>query len=358
MGLQKLDVYRVRNIKSTTIFPSSSINLIYGDNGSGKSALMEAIFILGRARSFRTAHTRHVINIDDNDLLVFGQCWRNTGHADHIGVKLSGKSAVIHINNSNHCKRADLAYAFPVQCVHPKSYILLDGGSSLRREFIDWGLFHQDPHYLSYWKKFKRCLLHRNSLLKSKQYSQIVAWDNDLLQYANLISNYREHYILQLDRAFQEICMILFSSQHFSLKFFCGWEEGKLFPQILKDCFHKDCYYGTTHYGPHRSDFYLMFQDKLAKDFISRGQQKLFLLALKLAQIQLLPQHYLENCCFLFDDFASELDIVHQSKMLDFLANLPLQVFLTANDLTQFGNLSTLHDYKMFHVEHGVVSEI
>lgn len=358
MSLQKLDIYRVRNIQSSTIYPAAGINFIYGDNGSGKSALLEAIFILGRARSFRTHNIKQVIHYSSDDLVVSGQCVHANGHATQLGIQLTHKDSQIRINHTANCKRAELAYTFPVQFIYPKSYQLLDGSSSLRREFVDWGIFNQDENFLPVWQKFKKCLLHRNALLKAKQLNQLAIWDNELSQYAILVSNYRAEYLQQLEIYFNNICRSFLDIDDITLKYYAGWDGNKQLQDVFIENLHRDCRYGITHCGPHRSDFYLMINNRYAKEYVSRGQLKLCVLALKLAQIQILPEKFSKIGCFLIDDFSAELDSNNKRKLLKFLANLNMQVFITANEINQFGDFSFINNSKLFHVEHGNIKQV
>lgn len=165
MTLQKLDIYFVRNIQQSTIEPCSNINLITGENGSGKSSLLEAIFILGRARSFRANNIKQVIQFKKNELIVSGQVKQQSGYLCHLGIQFNQKSTEIRVNKENGHK-SDLAYALPVLLIHPKSYLLIDGGPQVRREFLDWGAFNYAEDFLSNWRKFKKVLQQRNSLLK------------------------------------------------------------------------------------------------------------------------------------------------------------------------------------------------
>lgn len=358
MSLQKLDVYRVRNILQASILPSPAINLIYGNNGSGKSSLLEAIFILGRARSFRTNSIKTVINQDANDLIVSGQILQKNGFFAHLGIQLTGKEGEIHINQQSKCKRAELAYALPIQLIHPKSYQLLDSNSGVRREFIDWGVFNQNDTFLTVWRKFKKSLLQRNVLLKSKSFRQIRVWDNELVQYANQIAQFRLEYVHQLEPIFNNICRFFLSFENVKFKFLAGWDESKDLQHILTENLEKDSRLGFTQYGPHRSDFQLLINHRFAKDFVSRGQLKLLILSLKIAQVQLMYQKSSKIGCILIDDLTAELDSLNRTKFLQYLSNTNFQVFISATELIEFGNLNRLDDFKLFHMEHGKIQQI
>ncbi len=354
MTLVKLDIRSVRNIHRATLLPSPFLNLITGANASGKSSLLEAIFILGRARSFRTANVKQAIEFDQSDLIVSGQLQEAGNHVSQLGIQITQKQCEIHINREAK-KKSDLAYRFPLQLVHPKSYKLLDAGPQIRREFIDWGVFNQEQNYLPDWRDFKKVLLQRNSLLKSRQLKQLDVWNQKLAQYSNLISEYRGAYIRQLEPVFLRVAEQFLVSDQLQLTFSPGYDVDRGLAEILGNELEKDLRYGYTHSGAHRADFHLTFNQRNAKDYVSRGQLKLLVLALKLAQVKLLNQHNANSIGILIDDLASELDAGNKAKLIKYLAGLNCQVFMSATDLSDFGELDESIDHKLFHVEHGSI---
>ncbi len=357
MALVKLDVFGVRNIQSASITLSPQINLITGANASGKSSLLEAIFILGRARSFRTTHIKQVIAFDQPQLIVSAQNRFNNGSISHIGIQIDNKNCEIRIDQESKHK-ADLAYALPIQLIHPKSYRLIDGAPQLRREFLDWGIFNQSPRFLTDWRKFNKALQQRNALLKTRQTSQIPAWDKELLEYGPLLNQSRICYLELLQAVFVEIAAHFLDETDIQLRFNSGWDDSKDYSQILQTELDKDLRFGFTYSGPHRADLQLLLNNKPAKDYLSRGQQKLLVLALLLAQVKLLNLTTQNACCILIDDLSAELDTLNRLKLLKYLSLLDCQVLLTATELNGFGDLSSLPQYKVFHVEHGRVSEL
>ncbi len=357
MSLQKLDIYFLRNIKKSSISPSPGINLITGKNGSGKSSLLEAIFILGRARSFRAKNIKQVIQFKQTELIVSGQSIQQSGQVFHLGIQFNGKGCEIRLNKEN-SNRSELAYSLPVLLIHPKSYLLLDGGPQVRREFLDWGVFNFQEDFLICWRKFKKVLQQRNSLLKNKQADQINVWNNELVEYGTIVSNYREQYLKKLEPFFFEICSCFLNFEQIELKYNPGWDQSESFMMSLRKDLPKDLRYGFTHSGPHRSDVGVMVDGRLAKHVVSRGQLKLLMLSLKLAQVKLINTEKNNSVCLLIDDLTAELDIDNKAKLLDYLSGLHCQVFMSTTELSNFGDLTNLDNYKKFHVEHGKIKEV
>jgi len=354
MSLQTLSIYFLRNIKKATIKPSPGINLITGENGSGKSSLLEAIFILGRARSFRANNIKQVIQFEQTELIVSGQLQQHNGHTDYLGIQFNQKGCEIRVNKENSSK-SDLAYALPILLIHPKSYLLLDGGPQIRREFIDWGVFNFHEDFLICWRNFKKVLQQRNALLKTKQIAQINVWNTELVQYGTIVSKSRKEYIKRLEPIFLDICKYFVGFKKLQLKYISGWDESESFNQALENDLQKDLRYGFTHSGPHRCDIHVLTEGRLVKNIASRGQLKLLMLSLKLAQVKLINNENKNSVCVLIDDLTAELDLLNKAKLIHYLSELDCQVFMSTTELSNFGDLSELENYKMFHVEHGEI---
>lgn len=358
MTLLRLDIYHVRNILRQSITPSPAINFIVGENAGGKSSLIEAIFILGRAKSFRSAAIKTVINMDKEHLIVSAQTAQTDGRHVHLGIQLDGKNVEIRVNQQASQKRSDLAYALPLQLIHPKSYELLDAGPQIRREFLDWGVFNDDESFLPAWRKFKKALTQRNSLLKTRNLQPINVWDKELAYYGTIVNSCRQQYLNKLRPVFLQITSTFLDIQAIDITLLSGWDTAKELQQVLAEDREKDLRYGYTHSGPHRGDFQLLIKNRLAKDFVSRGQLKLLVLSLKLAQVQLLANEQRHIGCILIDDFAAELDIGNRAKLLNYLSALDCQVFITATEPADFGDLRHITNFRMFHVEHGNIKQL
>ena len=358
MSLQKLDVYYVRNIQQLSFTPSAGLNFIFGSNASGKSALLEAIYILGRAKSFRSPTIKSVIQFDQTHLLISAYLTPESGSPYQLGIQLDGKQVDMHINHQPTLNRADLAYALPLQLIHPKSFALLDAGAKDRREFLDWGVFHSQPQFLDAWRHFKKVLAHRNVLLKTKKLEQLSVWNKELAYYGTIVNECRYQYLQQFLPVFAVIVNQFLDLGDITISLLSGWDKTKPLAQVLQDDIARDVRYGFTHSGSHRADLQITIQGRLVKDFLSRGQLKLLILSLKLAQIQLLAEHNGLLACILIDDFAAELDRHNRSKLLHYLANLSCQVFITANEQLDFGDVSHFSNCKMFHMEHGSISPV
>ena len=211
---------------------------------------------------------------------------------------------------------------------------------------------------MSVWRKYKKALAQRNQLLKKKQLRQLQGWDRELVMHGLIVADYREQYITLLQPLFIDIASQFLDFNELNIQFISGWDRKKDFSLALRDDLDKDLRYGITHSGPHRGDFLVSIDNKQVKEFVSRGQLKLLVLALQLAQVKLLYQKCSKIGCVLIDDVTSELDYSNRAKLLRFLSDLKVQVFLTATELNEFGDLNQLSEYHVFHVEHGNIKPV
>ena len=356
MYLTQLDIRQVRNLVDVTLKPSKKCNYIFGANASGKTSVLEAIYLLSIARSFRTTHIKHVISHDFPSLQVFARIQDNK-EKTALGLERSAKTTRIRINGADVKQVSELSALLPVQIINPDVHKLLEQGPKYRRQFIDWGVFHVEHHFLHAWQQYYRVLKQRNAALRRKQDKKaIMLWDNQLIEHAKTITLYREDYLsgfLPIFNRYVEKLMGL--SVH--INYLRGWNNDISFTETLENSFEKDVYKGFTSFGPHRADLEISHNNLLVQNCFSRGQQKLLVCAMRLAQITHLKQQTEQECILLVDDLAAELDISHRQKLIDLLVDTQAQLFVTATEQNSFV-LPPEIESKMFHVEHGVLKEV
>jgi DNA replication and repair protein RecF len=358
MPLKRLSVTAVRNLHPVTIYPSPHINLIYGDNGSGKTSLLEAIHILGLARSFRSTRLQPVIQHEHEACTVFGELLLNNGVLTSMGITRSKAADYqIRIDGQTVRSTAQLADTLPLQLINPDSFRLLEGAPKQRRQYLDWGVFHVEHQFLSTWQRLQKSLKQRNSLLRRGRIerSQLAPWEAELVSSSERIDQYRRAYIAKLKPVFEEVLGKLVHLDDLTLSYYRGWDKERDLQLVLDSQFERDCQLGHTQAGPQRADLRLRIKGMNAAEVLSRGQQKLVVCALKIAQGYLLKERgRQQDCIFLVDDLPSELDEHHRKALCALLEGLNCQVFITgveAEQLAQSWQKETL--LTMFHVEHG-----
>lgn len=350
--LNQLIIENVRKIKSLHKNLSPSFNIIVGKNGSGKTSILEAIHTLALGRSFRTHMSSRLIHHDADHLTVHA----HLPQFGSIGVsKPRNGKTTIKLNNDNTCRTADLAKTLPLQLIDPHSYRLFEGGSKNRRQFLDWSVFHVEHAFLQSWRRYQRALKHRNALLRADAIpKEIKLWDQACLQEAIHIDKMRRDTLVHLEAVFTEVCEKLLPEPVF-IEFSPGWKEELGLEKCLEQNLMRDKALGYTQSGPHRADLKFLVGDKPAVDILSRGQQKLAVSALHIAQGRLLQKLKERRCIYLIDDFNAELDADNQKLLLTQLQDLDAQVFIATTDLGSVQQVEVLPDTKVFHVKQGEV---
>ena len=357
-GLQSLDIENFRNIKRASLSFSPSINLITGLNAAGKTSLLEAIYCLGRVRSFRALNANHLVREGESYYRLVGRIGLSGGRTIPIGMERLQGNYRIHLEGQPVQRLSDLAGRFPVQIMTSDTANILSGGPGYRRQNLDWALFHVEQSYRLQWQRYNRVLRQRNAALKAHApAAQIITWDRELTESAESLDRLRRDYIAELEPYIQNELQSLIPGSSLSLRYNAGWPRDVALEAALRNNLDKDLAQGYTHYGPHRGDMVVMIDSKPVQNSFSRGQQKAMIAAFLMGQVKL--QHALDapRGALLLDDLGSELDEAHQSRILLCLKEIGTQVFVTAIN-SQTAKLAEWPGMKRFHVEHGVVREV
>lgn len=359
--LQRLTIDGVRNLSGIEFKDLGRVNLICGPNGSGKTSILEAIHILGTGRSFRSIQMKSVIQYEELACTVFGLM--NLGESGQLPIGVTRKKNgeyEIRISGDTVNTVSELAETMPVQIINSETFKLLEGGPKVRRQFLDWGVFHVEHSFQGLWKRLQRCLKQRNSSLRHAKISaaEIQIWDRELVQLAEAISPVRKSYFSAFEKAFDIMSGRLFPElKDLDISYFEGWDTARSLEECLFQNRHKDFQYGYTSVGPQKATLNVKLGTIPAEQVLSRGQQKLVVCALKLAQGMLLNELTDKYCIYLVDDLPAELDAKNLERMCQELAKVRGQLFFTSIESTSLASYwSEEENLKLFHVEHGVVS--
>ena len=274
MSLRRVQVTDFRCLQSAALDLDSRFTLISGPNASGKTSLLEAIYVLGRGRSFRTRRMEHLIRQGTEQFLVFGEV-ETPDRRIPMGVEGSASGIRAKVDGARAASLAELAMALPVQIIDPEIHHLIEEGPSRRRRFLDWGVFHVEHSFVSHWQRYHQALKQRNAALKSKQPRALVtAWDHDLLSYGNLVTDARSQYVGLLTHQAQAIGRNLLGME-LTLSYRPGWPRDQSFAEAVQQSWSHDQESGVTQVGPHRAELSIRLDGLGVKDRISRGQQKL-----------------------------------------------------------------------------------
>lgn len=347
-----------RNIVEERLDLSPHLNIFFGKNGSGKTSVLEALYVLSCGRSFRAIKLDSVVNVAAAEATVFieaaggvrlGFTRSKTGENS---LKLSG---VIQSNWEA------AARAIPTQVIDANSFALLEGGPRFRRQFLDWGAFHVEPEFVRSWRSLKKCLANRNSLLKRgvRDPAEIKIWTEKYVAAAASVDRARATYFDGFRENFYSVYADLdpnFAGR-VELSYSRGWPSHDHLLDALAASYETDCRYGATQIGPQRADLLFRIGRDSVKEILSRGQQKVLVCALKIAQGRYFSESIGKECLYLVDDLPNELDADNSLNVLHKLMELKAQIFVTcvdSNDLLSAP--SKKHKMSLFHMEHGIIT--
>ncbi len=380
MPLRRLQVTDFRCLQSVGLELDPQFTLISGPNASGKTSLLEAIYVLGRGRSFRTRRIEQLVRQGAERFVVFGEVdpigpiQRSEGTEPiqpiqplvliepgqsnafselpnspqpprvaerrvPVGVEGSASGVRARIGGAAASSLAELALVLPVQVIDPEVHALIEEGPNRRRQFLDWGVFHVERSFVGDWQRYRQALKQRNAALKAGQSPAAVsAWDGDLLRYGELLSNARVQYLALLSHHAEAIGRELLGLE-LALTYRAGWARDLSFAEALKLSRSHDQASGSTQVGPHRADLGIRLNGQAVKDRISRGQQKLLAAALLIAQLKLFPDDAPLRPTLLLDDPAAELDDDRLAGLIGEVSRHSVQLVVTTlnGEFSAFG---------------------
>lgn len=360
MALHYLDITGFRNLISVKLEPfSRGFNFIYGDNGSGKTSLLEAIYYLSLGRSFRSTVIDRVIHRSEDKLSLFAHIASNAGQTIPIGLERYAEGDLkLRINGKDVYSIAELADHLPVQLIDTHCHHLLDAGPAFRRKYLDWGVFYLNKRFLERWRQFGRALKQRNAALRGQiSKKELESWSHELIEHAIQLDIMRRQYVESLIPLLEKTIAELLSLVNIRMTYYPGWDQSYDYAEILRHAIDKDSLLGYTQFGPHRADLKVTIDRIPAKDILSRGQQKLFVCAMILARGALLQSGSNTRPIYLVDDLPSELDVINRTNLLALLSRQEAQIFITAVE-RNCDNFLASTSVKMFHVEHGIVRDV
>jgi DNA replication and repair protein RecF len=359
MTIIRLDITTFRNILAGRMEPlADGINLIYGDNGSGKTSLIESMYYLGLGRSFRSVNTA-LIQQTANKFIISSQVMTPHNQMVSIGIERSRKGAVnARLSGKDVTSMAEIVNILPIQLINAHCYHLLDGGPHFRRKYMDWGAFHYSQDFLAVWRQFKRILKQRNAALANKVSTiELMAWNDEMIHTALRLDQLRQTYLDQLLLVLHAMVEKLVTISDLQITYYPGWNEDMTYQEVLSQSLQKDRQLGYTQFGPHRASMNVVVCRLSAKDILSRGQQKLFVCAMILAQGALLFHSHHKRPIYLVDDLPSELDVESRAKLISLLLEQQAQLFITAVERDIFSRIPITKPVKLFHVKHGEWSD-
>jgi len=360
--ISRLHLEQFRNIESLSVFPCETVNIIYGDNAQGKTNLLEAIWLLSGAKSFRGAKDADLIRFGESRALIESDFFC-AGRQQTSKIQLEGKKTAW-LNDIRQDSITAFAGIFTTVVFSPSHLGLVKDGPAGRRKFLDTSICQITPRYIGMIGQYQRILLQRNTLLKDISYASALLdtldiWDEKLSALGGVIIRMRMEYTRRLQKEAEDIYKgISMERESFSLDyrpFELPVQEGQTQREISSLLLEKmmqnrseDLRSGSTGIGPHRDDLEISINGRSVRSFGSQGQQRSSVLALKLAESRCIGDILGERPVILLDDVMSELDQNRREYLLNHLTGS--QIFITCCDK---GYFSRLEGGRVFRMEHG-----
>jgi DNA replication and repair protein RecF len=356
--LTRVRIDGLRRLEGVDWRPRPGLNVVTGDNGAGKTSLLEAVHLMAYGRSFRGRVRDGLVGRAREGLEVFIE-WTESPTAPRTthraGLRHTGQSWEGRLDGRDVESLGELCSALSVVTFEPGSHVLVSGGGEARRRQLDWGLFHVEPGFLALWRRYARALKQRNSVLKAgRRDGQLEAWDHELAQAGAPLAAARAGYLEALAPHLEALVgELLPEAGTVGLEAISGWRDADMpLEDALLLARDRDLASGHSTIGPHRGDWRIHYGNLPGRDMLSRGQAKLTALAFLLAQARHQADRRGAWPVVALDDLASELDRTHQGHVLDMLDRSGAQVLVTGTE-PPAPLRGTDRQVSWFHVEQG-----
>lgn len=355
--LERVAISNFRILREVDLAFASGVNVIHGLNGSGKTSLLEAIYLLGTGKSFRTPKPADYISENARSALVSGEVRVGPGTpSSRLGIEKTARSTLCRIDGQTVGAASELARHFSVVSLDAQAFRVLDDGPAIRRALIDRALFHVEQHYLETYKRFHRALRHRNELLKQKaSLREGEYWNRELAAQAEALDAARRRCVREFN-AWIERDPNASRWGAPSFEYRPGWRQEASLEQLLADSWTRDIEARTTTHGPHRAELKILLDGRPAASVVSRGQGKLLICALTAAQCNFITEGTGRRPALLVDDINSELDRDSCKAALSLVLSGHGQAFVTAIEADVLEQSLPSTPDAWFHVERGRIT--
>lgn len=366
MILKNISIVNYKNIKGANLQLSPNINCLIGHNGVGKTNLLDAIYYLSFCRSAYNPIDSQVITHDEAFFMLEGNYEDERGNAENIycGMK-RGTKKHFKRNKKEYKRLSQHIGLIPLIFVSPSDTLLIEGGSEERRRLMDVVISQYDHTYIEALGNYNKALQQRNALLKMEEEPDealMEIWEQEMARNGELIYQKRDAFVKELVPLFQRIYQQVSNNREtVSLRYVSHGQRGDLLDVIQRDRF-KDRAVGYSLHGVHRDDLEMLIGDYQMKREGSQGQNKTFVIALKLAQFDFLHRTSSGTTpLLLLDDIFDKLDAQRVEAIVKLVASDSFgQIFITDTNRDHLDQIlkESVGDYKIFGVESGKIDEI
>lgn len=356
MFIGSLQVRNVRNLVEVELELGPRLNLFQGPNGSGKTALLEAVFLLARGRSFRTSRLSEITRYGERGFQVVARIQHGQDGDVVTGVSREAGELSVRYHGEPVRRLSSHARRFPLAIATPDSQELIHGSPRTRRRWLDWGLFHVEQSYLDKWRVYHRALRQRNCLLKiSPRSKELGAWEQEMAAISMEIHLSRTRFLAAVD-AHMQVLAAKATDYSTTLHFKPGWDITSSLSEELEATRSQDVTAGFTRFGPHRADLTFAADARDVSVSLSRGQSKLYVVLLAIALSHAITELGGESPVLLLDDPTAELDAETQARLIQLISDQDCQclVSLPGEDVQQ----ADAKGVALFHVKRGDIRKM
>ena len=368
MYIKKLKLHNFRNYKSLVLTLTKGINIIYGENAQGKTNLLESIYVLGLTKSHRSFIDNSLINNENNYLTIEGII-NNNKIDDKLNIYIDNKNKILKYNNNNIKKVSDYLSIMNIIIFSPDDLEIIKGSPQIRRKYINLELSQLYSNYYVVLNEYNKILKIRNEYLKKinkkisvdKNYINILT--GYLIDKSIMIYKMRNKFIYKINEHCNKIFKDITNLEGFSIKYQKSIEfdlNNSNIKDYLLEEYNKKLDYDiklcSTSLGPHKDDIEFYLQDKNLKFYGSQGQQRVAVLSLKLAEIEIFKKYKETTPILLLDDIFSELDDIKKNNLLKYISR-DIQTIITTTDLNNLDN-KLIKKSKLFNINNGNIIKI
>jgi DNA replication and repair protein RecF len=367
MHLKKLSLVNFKNYEETELEFSPKINSLVGNNGVGKTNILDAIHYLSLTKSFFNSIDSISIRHGEDYFIINGTFSRNDEEDQIYCAFQKQKQKVLKKNGKEYQKLSDHVGKYPVVMISPADNALISEGSEERRKFLNKIISQYNPEYLDSVLKYSKALQNRNRLLKDFKasgkfdYDALTIWDSQLVKYGTYVYHERENLVSELIPVFQEnYSMISSGKESVKLSYRSHLSEGD-FAEALASSVAKDRFLEYTTIGIHKDDLLLEMNGHSVKSLGSQGQQKSYLVALKLAKFEYIKQKAGISPILLLDDIFDKFDAGRVEQIIRLVGNDRFgQIFMTDTHQSRLHEILSSHNthYKLFRISNNNVEEV
>ena len=368
MSIVNIEMISFRNHNKTNFNFVDGINIIWGENGSGKTSVLEAIHSLSYGKSFRTTKTKELINNKNKEFIISGN-FTNKNKTNRVSILYdSKKQKKIKLNKNKIKTTKELFGKNNMVVLSPEEQEITKGSFLKKRQFLNKMFSSFSSEYFNLLLKYNRQLKQRNEALKiekkksSESYKSVEAWDKPLSITAEKLWNLRSLYINNFKKTLNQICLNYDTDINIDIINNSKVKNADEFILNLRKNFKNELFKGFTQCGPHKDEFNFLFNKKNIKIYGSEGEHKISLILLKLAELQLIETETKTKVILLIDDLFATLDKGRSKKTMFLLQNLnklkkqKTQTIVTTTDLLNLSDSGLdlkNKNTKTYHLERG-----